>query len=89
MNWFYIILVILAIYLLFTSYVQKKISKARYLNEDRRNTHKKLIWYLPFLGPLLIKDYWQKQKKGLGVMTKEKRNKGKGGFHESGKGIFG
>jgi hypothetical protein len=84
-----IILLIIAAYVLFTLYVSKRISKARYMNEERRSMHKKLIWILPFIGPVLISGFWTKRKKRMGVQTKERRNKGKGGFTENTGGIWG
>jgi hypothetical protein len=51
--------------------------------------HKKLIWILPFIGPVLISGFWTKRKKRMGVQTKERRNKGKGGFTENTGGIWG
>ncbi len=84
-----IILLIIAAYVSFTLYVSKRISQARYLNEGRRKIHRKMIWFLPFLGPLMIKGFWAKQNKRMGVQTKSKRNKGKGGFTENTGGIWG
>lgn len=84
-----IILIIIAAYVLFTLYVSKRISQARYMDEERRSMHKKLIWFLPFIGPLLFKGFWAKQNKRMGVQTKSKRNKGKGGFTENTGGIWG
>ena len=84
-----ILLLIITAYVLFTLFVSKRISKARYMNEERRSMHKKLIWFLPFVGPVLIRGFWTSQKKKMGVQTKEKRNKGKGGFIENTGGIWG
>ena len=84
-----IILLIIAVYVLFTLYVYRKIGQARYINEDRRKIHRKMIWFLPFIGPLLIRGFWTKQKKRMGVQTKSKRNKGKGNFTENTGGIWG
>ncbi|MFP4622470.1 MAG: hypothetical protein ACLFM7_14265 [Bacteroidales bacterium] len=84
-----ILLLIIAAYVLFTLYVYKRIGQARYMDEERRSMHKKLIWFLPFIGPLLIRGFWTKQKKRMGVQTKTKRNKGKGGFTENTGGIWG
>lgn len=84
-----IILLIIAAYFFFTFYVYKRIGQARYINEDRRKTHRKLIWFLPFIGPLMIRGFWTKQKKRMGVQTRSKRSKGKGDFTENTGGIWG
>ncbi len=48
--------------------------------------HKKMIWFLPFIGPLLIKGFWARNsKERFDTMTKAQRNDKKdGGFYESG-----
>ncbi len=72
MEVFIVLLVI--IYITINLRVMKKIDSAYYLKEERRKLHKKFIWMLPFLGPLLIKSFWQhKKNKGSDVMTKSKR----------------
>lgn len=70
------ILLILAIgfYVGINLRVTKKINNANYLKENRRKLHKKIIWILPFLGPLLIKSFWQKKKnEASDAMIKGKR----------------
>ena len=84
-----VILVLIA-YFLFTNYVRNKINKSIYLNEERRNLHKKLIWIIPFLGPLMIRSFWKKQNPNdMKVISKATSKKRKMNFTESGKGIYG
>ena len=54
-------------------YVGRKIRVARYGSEDRRQLHQRFIWLLPFLGPLLIKSYWQSAKAQPEVITRGQR----------------
>jgi hypothetical protein len=76
------------VYIVLNLYVTKKINKASYLNEERRALHKNLIWFIPFIGPLMINGFWRKDKKvEFETMTKDQREKKKGDFHESGIGL--
>lgn len=85
-----IIVVILIAYFIFTKYVNNKINKSLYLNESRRNSHKIFIWIIPFLGPLIIRNFWKtREDNELEIMTKKKRKQDKSNFYESGKGIRG
>lgn len=81
---------ITALYVLVNLSVTKKITAAVYLNEDRRNLHKKIIWIIPFLGAWMLRAYWKtKQKKQLTTTTKQNRKLEKGGsFTESGAGMY-
>lgn len=77
-------------YLCFTYYVYLRIIKAIYLSENRRKLHKRFIWFVPFIGPLIIRNFWKRNIDiGIDVMTKSKRKLDKSNFYESGKGIFG
>jgi hypothetical protein len=77
-----------AIYVGFNLFVTQRISKAFYMDEERRKLHKKFIWLVPFVGPLLIAGFWRKAKKvKFDTMTKQQRDKNKGGFYESGIGL--
>jgi hypothetical protein len=59
-----------------------------YMDEERRKLHKKFIWLVPFVGPLLIAGFWRKAKKvKFDTMTKQQRDKNKGDFYESGIGL--
>lgn len=80
------LLIILTAYIICNLYVTRRITKAYYLNEERRVLHKKMIWFLPFIGPLLIKGFWARNsKERFDTMTKAQRNDKKdGGFYESG-----
>jgi|ETNmetMinimDraft_18_1059904.scaffolds.fasta_scaffold53859_2 hypothetical protein len=61
-------------YAILNIYVTMRINKAYYMKEERRKLHKKFIWIVPFLGPLIIKSFWMKKEdKELDVMTKDKR----------------
>ncbi len=82
----YILIGLTSTYLLFNIIVMYRISKARYLNESRRNIHKVFIWLIPFLGPLMIMSYWLSPEK-ITVKTKHKRKTEKGSFYESGIGM--
>jgi len=87
----YIILsAVLILYFIFNLYVRNRINNSIYLDEKRRELHQKLIWILPFLGPIIIYGFWKnKSKDELDVMTKSKRKHDKSNFYESGKGIYG
>jgi hypothetical protein len=76
------------IYAAFNLFVMRRISRAFYLDEDRRRFHMKFIWILPFIGPLIISGSWREPKKvKLDTMTKEQRDKRKGDFYESNIGL--
>lgn len=84
------LLAILVVYFFFTLFVHYRINKSEYSDESRRTLHKKFVWILPFVGPLIIKGFWIKRKeKKLEIMDKSKRKTDKSNFYESGKGIFG
>ncbi|MGD1848329.1 MAG: hypothetical protein ACFB10_23290 [Salibacteraceae bacterium] len=71
-------------------WVTRKINKARYLEEDRRKTHRIFIWLLPFLGPLLIRRFWKTPTSGkLEIMTKSDRKKRSGGNTDNWQGLTG
>lgn len=74
-------------YILLNIFVMWRINTSFYLREERRKIHKLLIWFIPFIGPLLIFNYWTKSKSTFEVMTKEQREKKKGNFYESGVGL--
>lgn len=85
-----VLLIILLVYYFFTLYVYRRIDNSLYLDENRRRLHKKFIWIVPFLGPLIIRGFWKRRKeKKLDIMTKDKRKIDKSHFYESGKGIYG
>jgi hypothetical protein len=84
------LIIIGAIYILLNLYVTRRINKSYYLNGERRELHKKLIWIIPFIGPLLIRGFWKMEKnKKIKTITKEEREKKKGDFYESGIGLYG
>jgi hypothetical protein len=77
-------------YIILNLYVTRRINKSYYLNDQRRAIHKILIWFLPFIGPLLIMGFWRKERKvKFDTMTKDQRKKSKGDFYESGIGLNG
>ena len=87
----YIILALLtSLYLTVNIFVNSKIDKAYYLDESRRDIHKKLIWIVPFLGALMIKTHWKTHKKEdtKATILANRKNK-RGGFYESGIGMNG
>ncbi|MCB9235657.1 MAG: hypothetical protein H6581_28685 [Bacteroidia bacterium] len=79
------------VYIFFNLRVMDKIDAARYADESQRKMHKKFIWFVPFLGPLMIRGYWGRRKETkLEITTKKDREVEKGAsFYESGKGIHG
>ena len=84
------ILIALLIYVLLNGYVTKRLNKSYYINEEMRSLHKKFIWFLPFLGPLIIKNFWKKPKtNNVQTNTKTQRDKNTkyDGFYESGQGV--
>ena len=75
-------------YIVLNMYVAKKINKAFYLKEKRRKLHEKIIWLIPFLGPLMLRGFWKKNRSTkLDVITKSNRKNKAGGFYESGLGV--
>jgi hypothetical protein len=85
-----ILFALISAYVLFNMYVTRRINNAYYLSEQRRGLHKKFIWIIPFLGPLLIRDFWKVEKKNrFETITKEQRRKQNGEFYESGIGTNG
>ena len=84
-----IVLSLLFTYFIFNLYVAGKIAQAHYLSEERRQLHQKLIWFIPFFGPWMLKGFWTSSKqKRFDVITKENRKREQGGFYESGKGMW-
>ncbi len=78
------------IYFLINLFVTRRINKSYYIREEMKRFHKKFIWFLPFLGPLLIKNFWIKHKPNTNkAITKSQRDKSikYDGFYESGQGI--
>ncbi len=85
-----IIAVLIIIYILFNIYVNIKINKAVYFDEERRHIHKILIWLIPFIGPLMFRSFWKKHDPNeMKVISKATSKKKKMNFTESGKGIYG
>jgi hypothetical protein len=83
-------LIIFLIYISITIYVTIRINKSFYISEEMRKLHKKLIWILPFLGPLILKNFWRREKiNKFPTNTKTQRDKNQkyGDFYESGKGM--
>ena len=86
----FVFLFLVLIYFGINIYVNSKISKAYYLQEERRKIHKLLIWIIPFLGALMIRSHWKKRDKNdIKVVTKTSRKNKSGGFYESGIGMSG
>lgn len=76
---------LLLAYLCLNLYVNYRISSSLYLDEDRRKLHRIFIWLLPFIGPLMIRNFWKKKKPSrLEIITKDKRKTDNSGFYESG-----
>lgn len=77
------------LYLVYTLYVNHRISSSFYLNKDRKKLHRVFIWLVPFLGPLMIRNFWKKKKSTrLEITTKDKRKIDSAKFYESGIGII-
>ena len=74
-------------YILFTLFVAWRINNSFYFDEERRRLHKRLIWLAPLIGPILIFSFWTKTKRKSETMTKDKRERKKGDFYESGIGL--
>ncbi len=65
---------IVASYIGINLWVAIRISNAEYQDDSRKKLHKRFIWFLPFIGPLLIRGYWKKNQVGkLEVHTKDKK----------------
>ena len=85
-----ILLGVAIVYILFNVWVTKMIERARYYKEERKALHRRVIWIVPFLGPLLLRSFWKDRRKNkLEIITKEKRKIQQGGFYESHKGYPG
>lgn len=85
-----LLLLLISLYISLNIYVSKRIKKARYLDEQRRKLHLRLIWFVPFLGPWIIKSFWKKPPDKLEIMFGEDRKrKPGGGFYESKEGWHG
>lgn len=83
--WIISIVVLVSLYIGLNLYVVKRINKANYINSKQRNLHRKFIWFLPFIGPFMIRTYWKKHEyKPVKSRTKVDRKLEKGGFFESG-----
>jgi hypothetical protein len=88
MNCMLICSIVAALYTGFNLFVTKRINKAYYIDEERRRLHKKFIWVVPFVGPIVIFGSWRKRRKvKFDAMTKQQRDKKKGDFYESGIGL--
>jgi hypothetical protein len=75
-------------YIIVNVYVAGRINRSYYTNLERRALHKKLIWFLPFIGPLMLREFWRKGKAITNeTITKDQREKSKGDFYESGIGL--
>lgn len=80
-----IVSVVAGMYAGFNLFVTHRINTAYYVEEERRRLHKKFIWLVPFVGPLIILGFWRKRKKfKFDTITKPDRDKKKGAFYESG-----
>lgn len=83
-------IIALLMYISLNVFVTKRINKSYYLSEEMRSLHKIFIWFVPFLGPLLIKNFWRKPKtNSIQTNTKTQRDKNEkyDGFYESGHGV--
>ena len=77
-------------YVLLNLWVTKKIERAKYYKEERKALHKRVIWMVPFLGPLMLRGFWKDRGKAkMEIITKVKRKITQGGFYESHKGYPG
>ena len=86
---FFIIIISVLIYTVFNIYVTKRINKSLYIDDSRRKLHKKFIWLIPFIGPLMIREFWKKGgAEPMKVMTKANKNLDKSTFRESGTGMY-
>lgn len=80
--------VIAGMYAGFNLFVTRQINRAYYVDEERRRLHRKFIWLIPFVGPLIILGFWRKRKRvKFDTITKQERDKKKGDFYESGIGL--
>lgn len=90
MIFLYILLAaVLYIYIDFTLTMQKNINKSIILGRKSKVFHSIMIWCIPFLWYYVFKVFIISNTE---IMTKDKRdklNRKRGGFHESGKGIWG
>ncbi len=86
---FIIIIFFVLIYIVLNIYVSKRIDKSLYIDDSRRRLHKKFIWLIPFIGPLMIRGFWKKSGvEPMKVITKANRKLDKSTFRESGTGMY-
>jgi hypothetical protein len=81
---------LLFIYIILNVYVSIKINKAYYLSEEMRKLHLKLIWAIPFIGPLMLRNFWKNEKVNkfpTNTRSQREKNNKSGDFYESGKGM--
>ncbi|TKG93991.1 hypothetical protein EYV94_14645 [Puteibacter caeruleilacunae] len=84
---FYIAIGLIGLYLYVSIKTQIAINKTTYLSEDKKKLNSVLVWSIPFVWALLIRNVIKSVD--MSVMTKDKRNIDKSHFYESGKGIYG
>ena len=79
---------LLITYILCNLVISKRLKKAYYPDKAMQTRHLKLIWLLPFIGPLMLYSFWKKSKpKKMKINTKENRKTESSHFYESGEGL--
>jgi hypothetical protein len=73
--------VVAAMYAGFNLVVTRRLNRAFYMDDGRRLFHRKFIWLVPFVGPIIIIGFWRKTHAvKFDTMTKQQRDKKKGIF---------
>ncbi len=80
--WFAFLFAVIS-YSLLAIYADQCMSQTTYLNLERKQLHKLLIWVLPFLGALLIIWYCRSHQLGIDTHVKSNRKTNAGHFYES------
>jgi hypothetical protein len=79
---------LLILYFLSNVIISKRLKKAYYPDKAMLSLHLKLIWLLPFIGPLMLYSFWKTSKPTkLKINTKENRKTESSQFYESGEGL--
>lgn len=86
---YFVFFALLLIYILFTGFVTKKISRSTVIHKNQKTIHIILVWLVPFIWYYLVKDILFSFNNE--TMTKTKRKKlnfkKSNDFYESNKGL--
>jgi hypothetical protein len=81
-------LIVSCLVLIYNFNFQSRLNKNKSINEGFKKKYKRLIWLLPILGPIIVKNAVENQSKNHQELDSKQKSE-KTHFYESGKGIFG